>query len=32
MIEAVARSCPAYNTLSGTADIVIAVEAPVAVG
>jgi putative redox protein len=32
MIEAVARVCPAYNTLAGGAEVVIAVEAPVAVG
>jgi putative redox protein len=32
MIEAVARVCPAYNTLVRTADIAIAIEVPVAVG
>jgi ribosomal protein S12 methylthiotransferase accessory factor len=32
MIEAVARVCPAYNTLVRSADIAIAIEAPVAVG
>jgi putative redox protein len=32
MIEAVARVCPAYNTLVRSADIAIGIEAPVAVG
>ena len=32
MIEAVARTCPAYNTLVRSADIAIAIEVPVAVG